>query len=78
MTTASLVSNLESGFTEVMSCHYSSEGDDSFCIGWLYNQLGEGNNIGLRIHMRDYENLHQLTVDGEQHQRFEDTLPPNP
>ena len=78
MTPAALFSNLESGFTKVMSCHYSHQSDDNICIGWLYNQLGEGNNIGLRLHMRQYDNLQELKVEGKQHQRFEDTLPPNP
>lgn len=38
------------------------------------NQLGPGNNIGLRLRMLDYD-LSKVKLDGEQHGRFEDTLP---
>src|SRR3954468_218997 len=37
----------------VMACH---ETDDAHCIGWLVNQLGPGNNIGLRMRMMSCEN----------------------
>ncbi|MBV9186628.1 MAG: hypothetical protein JO093_13485 [Acidobacteria bacterium] len=44
------------------------------CAGWLNNQLGAGNNIGLRIAaMRG--RFPQPLVHGPQHERFEDTLP---
>lgn len=56
----------------VMACH---EGHDAYCVGWLHHQLGVGNNIALRIRMMSFKNLHKLTVVGEQHERFEDTLP---
>jgi hypothetical protein len=54
-----------------MECHETSE---AHCIGWLHNQLGEGNNLTLRLKMlscsnRDYE------IIGEQHINFEDTIP---
>jgi hypothetical protein len=54
-----------------MECHETTE---AYCIGWLHNQLGEGNNITLRIKMiscsnRDYE------IIGEQHSTFEETIP---
>lgn len=58
-----------------MACHKSSIKEPYFCIGWLSNQLGQGNNIPLRIHMRNYTNLSQLRVVGEQHSNFQDTLP---
>lgn len=57
---------------KVMACH---ETEQAHCVGWLHNQLGEGNNIGLRLSMRNCENLGKLQVVGEQYQRFEDTLP---
>lgn len=60
------------------SCHESNEGDDYFCVGWLHNQLGQGNNIPLLIHMLSYENAKDIRVIGEQHERFEDTLPKCP
>lgn len=56
----------------IMACH---ETDKAHCVGWLNNQLGEGNNIGLRIAMMDCENLEKLQIDGEQHSNFQDTLP---
>ena len=55
-----------------MACH---ETDDAHCIGWLVNQIGPGNNIGLRIRMMTCSNARQIKLRGEQHQRFEDTLP---
>jgi hypothetical protein len=59
----------------VMACHESPVGKEQHCIGWLYNQLGDGNNIALRIQMRQCENLKDMRIVGEQHSRFEDTLP---
>ncbi len=55
-----------------MACH---ETDDAHCIGWLVNQIGPGNNIGLRIRMRGCENAERIKLRGEQHETFEDTLP---
>lgn len=55
-----------------MACH---ETDDAHCIGWLVNQLGPGNNIGLRIKMIYCENAGKIRLRGEQHETFEDTLP---
>lgn len=56
----------------VMACH---EEHSSICIGWLLNQLGPGNNIQLRLYVRQCENISQARVVGSQHERFEDTLP---
>lgn len=55
-----------------MACHKTG---DAHCVGWLMNQLGVGNNIGLRFRMRDCENLQHVKLIGEQHACFEDTLP---
>jgi len=57
-----------------MACHESNPGEEMHCIGWLANQMGPGNNIGLRIRMLEYD-LSGVELDGEQHERFEDTLP---
>lgn len=54
----------------VMACHETA---DAHCVGWLANQLGPGNNIGLRLAMRGCKQ--ELKLVGEQHERFEDTLP---
>lgn len=56
----------------VMACH---ETHDAHCVGWLYHQLGAGNNIGLRVRMITCENVNDLRVSGPQHECFEDTLP---
>lgn len=58
-----------------MACHHSTGDDQMFCIGWLVNQLGPGNNIGLRMAMMNYSNAKDIKVKGRQHDRFEDTLP---
>lgn len=57
---------------KAMACH---ETDDAHCVGWLANQLGPGNNIGLRLQMMSCENIKKMRVVGEQHPTFEDTLP---
>lgn len=57
-----------------MACHESEKGKESHCIGWLANQLGSGNNISLRLQMLDYD-LSDMQTVGQQHERFEDTLP---
>ena len=61
--------------TSAMSCHEHPPGDEAHCIGWLMNQLGPGNNIGLRLKMMSCENAKHIKLDGEQHETFEDTLP---
>jgi len=60
---------------KAMACHHSTGDDSMYCVGWLHNQLGAGNNIGLRMKMMHCENIGQLKIIGEQHERFEDTLP---
>lgn len=60
---------------KAMACHHSTGDDNMYCVGWLYNQLGSGNNIGLRIRMLRCENIRDLKIYGEQHQRFQDTIP---
>jgi hypothetical protein len=63
------------GTGKAMACHHSNGSDEMYCVGWLHNQLGVGNNIALRMRMRHCENIRDLKVYGEQHERFEDTLP---
>jgi hypothetical protein len=60
------------GQLRAMTCH---ETDDAHCIGWLVNQIGPGNNIGLRLRMFSCENAGKIRLRGEQHRCFEDTLP---
>ena len=61
----------------VMACHQSKIGHEQYCVGWLNHQLGVGNNIALRLKMSNCENIDQLSLIGDQHQSFEDTLPKN-
>lgn len=56
----------------LMSCH---DEHAAMCVGWLHNQMGEGNNIMLRLHLMDCDNLSEIRLCGEQHATFEDTLP---
>ena len=62
------------GALRVMACHYSRPGDEFACAGWLANQLGPGNNIGVRLAVMRGR-LPVPNVDGPQHETFEDTLP---
>ena len=59
----------------VMACHHSMSEEPEYCVGWLANQLGEGNNVALRMKMREVDNIGELQLDGAQHKCFEDTLP---
>jgi hypothetical protein len=56
-----------------MACHYSTEGSEFACAGWLENQRGVGNNLGVRLAMMHGE-LPVPQIDGPQHECFEDTL----
>jgi hypothetical protein len=58
-----------------MSCHEHSPADETHCVGWVAHQLGPGNNIGLRMSIRNCENAQHIKLHGEQHQTFEATLP---
>lgn len=57
------------------ACHEHDDEEEVHCIGWLMNQLGPGNNIPLRMQMINCDNASAIRMRGEQHRRFEDTLP---
>ncbi len=59
----------------VMACHETSSGDPLHCVGWLNHQLGVGNNLMLRLAVIQGEVDGNFETVGEQHERFEDTLP---
>lgn len=61
-----------SGTLRIIACH---EEHEAHCIGWLMNQLGPGNNIGLRMRMLSCTNAQDIKLTGKQHEKFEDTLP---
>ncbi len=63
------------GGLRIMACHYSQVGKERPCVGWLANQLGPGNNIGLRLAVMSGRIDGDYTLRGKQHERFEDTLP---
>lgn len=63
------------GPLRVMACHESPVGQEQPCVGWVVNQLGPGNNIGLRLLALDGR-FADVRTDGPQHECFEDTLPP--
>ena len=56
------------GTLRIMACHESPVGEEMHCVGWLVNQIGEGNNIPLRIEMMKCENAKDIQLVGEQHQ----------
>lgn len=59
----------------VMTCH---ETDAAHCIGWLANQLGDGNNLLLRLQVMSCTNVHRLRLRGPQHPDFASTVPADP
>lgn len=54
----------------IMVCH---ETHKKHCIGWIHNQLGVGNNIGLRMRIKHYD-LSRMKIYGKQHINFKDTI----
>lgn len=62
------------GRLRAMACHYAEPGKEYACAGWIHNQMGEGNNIAVRLAVMTGQ-LPVPKVHGDQHARFEDTLP---
>lgn len=74
--TIATLGEVRSGPRIGMACHESPVGSERPCVGWAVNQLGPGNNIGLRLAaVHGDERFRDLVTIGEQHERFEDTLP---
>lgn len=63
------------GGIHIMACHETPPGRELPCVGWLHNQLGVGNNLGLRMLAMQGKVSTHVRVVGRQHERFEDTLP---
>ncbi len=63
------------GSASTMACHETGAGKELACVGWLANQLGPGNNIALRMRATFGDVDANFELVGEQHERFEDTLP---
>lgn len=68
-------STLGSGTMRMMACHESTNDQPIVCVGWLHHQLGPGNNIALRMRAAFGDLDTNYEIVGEQHERFEDTLP---
>jgi hypothetical protein len=66
---------LGAGSLRIMACHETRRGRELACVGWLVHQLGEGNNIGLRLAVVTGRIDGDVETVGPQHARFEDTLP---
>lgn len=63
------------GAFRVMACHESSTGREKPCVGWLVNQLGPGNNLGVRLAVMLKRIDGNVRTVGPQHDDFKDTLP---
>lgn len=63
------------GPLRLMACHETPVGRELPCVGWLAHQLGPGNNLGLRFAASRGHIDTNFELVGEQHERFEDTLP---
>lgn len=69
------ISQIMGGELRMMACHEFPEGREEPCVGWVAHQLGPGNNIALRLAARSGRVPVDFDLVGEQHERFEDTLP---
>ena len=58
-----------------MSCHEFTVDDERPCVGWLHNQLGSGNNLGLRLAVITGKIDGRYELDGEQHETLASSFP---
>ena len=65
------------GTLRFMACHETTGRRETACVGWLVHQLGDGNNIALRLAVVSGQVDANVETVGPQHERFEDTLPEN-
>lgn len=63
------------GGLHMMACHETKPGKELPCVGWLAHQLGEGNNIGLRLAVIQGRVDANVETVGEQHESLEATFP---
>jgi hypothetical protein len=66
---------LMGGPLRLMACHESKTGKELPCVGWLCHQLGEGNNLALRMAVMTGRVSGNVETVGPQHESFEATLP---
>lgn len=62
------------GILRIMACHETSQGKELPCVGWLDNQLNAGNNLMLRLAVRQKRISADYVLDGPQHPDFAATL----
>ena len=72
-TLSPLVGLINTGELRAMACHKSAVGSEYPCVGWVVNQLNEGNNLALRWTARDGRFKDMRTV-GPQWRTLEETL----
>lgn len=58
----------------IMACHFSELGEEETCVGWMHNQLGEGNNLALRIKALSEQWDHDYNLVGDQVDNFDETF----
>lgn len=66
---------LNLGTLRLMACHETPIGKERPCVGWIANQLGPGNNIGLRLAVLRGRIDGSFQLIGEQHETLEETFP---
>lgn len=66
---------LRAGPLRMMACHETPVGKEVPCVGWLHHQLGEGNNLAVRLAAITGRLDTNYALRGEQHTSLEDTLP---
>ncbi len=65
---------MPSSTLRIMACHVTKPGEDRYCAGWLMNQLGEGNNLPLRVKLARDPTFGGMKLLGPQHATLADTL----
>jgi len=66
---------LRAGPMRLMACHESTVDKPIPCVGWLVNQLGDGNNLGLRLQVLTGRLDADVATVGPQHRTLAATLP---
>jgi Family of unknown function (DUF6283) len=59
----------------MMACHETRGGAELPCVGWMAQQLGDGNNIALRLRVITGQVDGNVETVGPQHATLEATLP---
>jgi hypothetical protein len=59
----------------MMACHETPVGREKPCVGWLHNQLTDGDNIVLRYLVVLKRISADFVIDGPQHATLADTFP---